>query len=363
MLEREPLRAPRRRRRSSRAFRHEGFWDCMDTYKDAVVLNDLWASGRGALADLGRGRGGGPREARRWSPAATASSPRTWPGRCSSAGDAVRVLDRPDPRRRRRRAAPLRPRPARDRAARSSWSRPTCATPSGSAPRSPAVRRRLPPRRADDRRRRPRCSPGWRPSRSTCAAPGTSSRPAASTRSPAVVFASSDKAYGASPELPYREDFPLRAAYPYDASKAAADVDRPQLRPRLRPAARGHPLRQHLRRRRPQLLAADPGGGRRGARRPAAGRSAPTAAPSATSSTSTTRSPPTWRSRAALGAGGPAAGEAFNAGGERPHSVREVRRADRRGSAAAASSPNTAAPATRTARSTASTSTRPSCAS
>jgi glucose-1-phosphate cytidylyltransferase len=27
------------------AFRHEGFWDCMDTYKDAVVLNDLWVSG------------------------------------------------------------------------------------------------------------------------------------------------------------------------------------------------------------------------------------------------------------------------------------------------------------------------------
>jgi CDP-glucose 4,6-dehydratase len=39
-----------------------------------------------------------------------------------------------------------------------------------------------------------------------------------------VVFASSDKAYGASAELPYREDFPLRAAYPYDASKAAADI-------------------------------------------------------------------------------------------------------------------------------------------
>jgi glucose-1-phosphate cytidylyltransferase len=29
-----------------RAFRHEGFWDCMDTYKDAVLLNDLWAEGR-----------------------------------------------------------------------------------------------------------------------------------------------------------------------------------------------------------------------------------------------------------------------------------------------------------------------------
>jgi CDP-glucose 4,6-dehydratase len=39
-----------------------------------------------------------------------------------------------------------------------------------------------------------------------------------------VLFASSDKAYGTSPELPYREDFPLRASYPYDASKAAADI-------------------------------------------------------------------------------------------------------------------------------------------
>jgi glucose-1-phosphate cytidylyltransferase len=28
-----------------RARRHEGFWDCMDTYKDAVALNDLWATG------------------------------------------------------------------------------------------------------------------------------------------------------------------------------------------------------------------------------------------------------------------------------------------------------------------------------
>jgi glucose-1-phosphate cytidylyltransferase len=27
------------------AYRHEGFWDCMDTYKDAVELNDLWVSG------------------------------------------------------------------------------------------------------------------------------------------------------------------------------------------------------------------------------------------------------------------------------------------------------------------------------
>jgi glucose-1-phosphate cytidylyltransferase len=27
------------------AYRHEGFWDCMDTYKDAVTLDDLWRSG------------------------------------------------------------------------------------------------------------------------------------------------------------------------------------------------------------------------------------------------------------------------------------------------------------------------------
>jgi glucose-1-phosphate cytidylyltransferase len=44
ILEREPLGRLAADGRL-RAFRHEGFWDCMDTYKDAVVLNDLWASG------------------------------------------------------------------------------------------------------------------------------------------------------------------------------------------------------------------------------------------------------------------------------------------------------------------------------
>jgi glucose-1-phosphate cytidylyltransferase len=28
------------------AFRHDGFWDCMDTYKDTLLLNDLWDQGR-----------------------------------------------------------------------------------------------------------------------------------------------------------------------------------------------------------------------------------------------------------------------------------------------------------------------------
>ena len=39
-----------------------------------------------------------------------------------------------------------------------------------------------------------------------------------------VVFASSDKAYGAHDDLPYREDFPLQPTAPYEASKAAADL-------------------------------------------------------------------------------------------------------------------------------------------
>jgi glucose-1-phosphate cytidylyltransferase len=29
-----------------RAFRHEGFWECMDTYKDWLALEELWATGR-----------------------------------------------------------------------------------------------------------------------------------------------------------------------------------------------------------------------------------------------------------------------------------------------------------------------------
>jgi CDP-glucose 4,6-dehydratase len=39
-----------------------------------------------------------------------------------------------------------------------------------------------------------------------------------------VVVASSDKAYGTHRELPYREEFALQAAYPYDVSKAATDM-------------------------------------------------------------------------------------------------------------------------------------------
>ena len=44
VLEREPLEHLAAAG-TLRAFRHRGYWDCMDTYKDAVLLNDLWASG------------------------------------------------------------------------------------------------------------------------------------------------------------------------------------------------------------------------------------------------------------------------------------------------------------------------------
>jgi len=137
-----------------------------------------------------------------------------------------------------------------------------------------------------------------------------------------VVFASSDKAYGASPELPYREGFPLRAAYPYDASKAAADIIA-----RSYASAYGVPLAV-------TRFANIYGGGDLNFSR---------LIPEAVVAVLDGR-PPQIRSdgsperdflhvddavaayleiAAALDGEG-ARGEAFNAGGERPHSVREV---------------------------------------
>ncbi len=137
-----------------------------------------------------------------------------------------------------------------------------------------------------------------------------------------VVFASSDKAYGASLELPYREDFPLRAAYPYDASKAAADII-------ARSYANAYDLPLAVTR-----FANIYGGGDLNFSR---------LVPEATIAVLDGR-PPVIRSdgsperdflhvddavaaylaiEAALDRG-EARGEAFNAGGERPHAVREV---------------------------------------
>lgn len=44
VLEREPFERLSAERQLM-AFRHEGFWKCMDTFKDNVELNDIWKSG------------------------------------------------------------------------------------------------------------------------------------------------------------------------------------------------------------------------------------------------------------------------------------------------------------------------------
>jgi len=140
---------------------------------------------------------------------------------------------------------------------------------------------------------------------------------------PALVVASSDKAYGPSEQLPYREDMQLRPASPYEASKAAADAIALSYRP-----AYGLPVAVtrfaniygggdlNFSRLVPEAMAAVLDGRR----------------PAIRSDGSPERDflhvddavAAYLAIEHAVGAGGPAAGEAFNAGGERPHAVAEV---------------------------------------
>lgn len=140
---------------------------------------------------------------------------------------------------------------------------------------------------------------------------------------PAVVVASSDKAYGPSADLPYVEDAELRPASPYEASKAAADV-------LARSYWGSHGLPVAVTR-----LANVFGGGDRNFSR---------IVPEAVTAAIDGRRP-VIRSdgsperdylyiadavaaylavESAVGAGGPGAGEAFNAGTGVSHSVREI---------------------------------------
>jgi CDP-glucose 4,6-dehydratase len=140
---------------------------------------------------------------------------------------------------------------------------------------------------------------------------------------PAVLVASSDKAYGPREELPYREQMQLRPASPYEASKAAADSIALSYRPayglpvavtRLANVYGGGDL--NFSRLVPEAVAAALDGRR----------------PEIRSDGSPERDflhvedavAAYLAIEHAVGAGGPAAGEAFNAGGERPHSVAEV---------------------------------------
>ena len=140
---------------------------------------------------------------------------------------------------------------------------------------------------------------------------------------PAVVVASSDKAYGPCEQLPYREEMQLRPASPYEASKAATDAIALSYRP-----AYGLPVAVtrfaniygggdlNFSRLIPEAVAAVLDGRR----------------PAIRSDGSPERDflyvddavAAYLAIEHAVGAGGPAAGEAFNAGGEQPHSVAEV---------------------------------------
>jgi CDP-glucose 4,6-dehydratase len=140
---------------------------------------------------------------------------------------------------------------------------------------------------------------------------------------PAVVVASSDKAYGPSEELPYREDMQLRPASPYEASKAAADAIALSYRP-----AYGLPVAVtrfaniygggdlNFSRLIPEAIAAVLDGRRPQIRSDGSPERDFLYVDDAVSAYLAVEH--------AVGAGGPGAGEAFNAGGETPHSVAEV---------------------------------------
>jgi CDP-glucose 4,6-dehydratase len=140
---------------------------------------------------------------------------------------------------------------------------------------------------------------------------------------PAVVVASSDKAYGPSEELPYREDMQLRPASPYEASKAAADAIALSYRPayglpvavtRVANVYGGGDL--NFSRLIPEAIVAVLDGRRPQIRSDGSPERDLLYVDDAVSAYLAIEH--------AVGAGGPAAGEAFNAGGERPHSVAEV---------------------------------------
>ena len=179
---------------------------------------------------------------------------------------------------------------------------------------------------------------------------------------PAVVVASSDKAYGPQEELPYREAQALRPASPYEASKAAADVialsywpgfGLPVAVTRFANVYGGGDL--NFSRLIPEAVCAVLEGRR----------------PVIRSDGSPERDflfvddavAAYLAIEHAVGAGGPAAGEALNAGGGEPHAGARGAGADRRGGRAPRSSPTSAASATPRGRSTVSTSTRRSCGS
>ena len=109
------------------------------------------------------------------------------------------------------------------------------------------------------------------PGRPTCAARGPCSRPAAGIEVERVVVAASDKAYGAARRAALPRGLRAAAALPLRRQQGGHRPDRPLLLAHLRAAGGHDALRQPLRRRGHEPLAAGARGRRRGAGRPAAG--------------------------------------------------------------------------------------------
>ena len=203
------------------AFRHPGFWDCMDTYKDAVTLNDLWGDRARHLGPCGSAD---PRDPVPASSLVTGGRGFVGAWLCRALlerGDRVVSLDRPATR-------SGGPRRSGSWGSRASWRASTGDLLDGDQLVPGAGREHdvdtVFHLGAETIVGTVRRLAGARRSRRTSAARGPCSRPAARQGVERVVVASSDKAYGAHDELPYREDFPLQPTAPYEASKAAADL-------------------------------------------------------------------------------------------------------------------------------------------
>ena len=209
VLEREPLERLAADGQL-RAFRHEGFWDCMDTYKDAVLLNDLWESGEPPWQVWAEREGAGHRRA-------------GFAGSCLAkalldCGADVTSLDRGGDR----------ARAALDLLGIAGAVNDVA----GDLRDGDLVRTLLRGRAIDtvfhlaaqaivgDAQRLPRADLRGQHPGDLGAARGLPRRPV----SKRVVVASSDKAYGAHDELPYTEDSALQPIFPYDVSKAATDL-------------------------------------------------------------------------------------------------------------------------------------------
>ena len=126
---------------------------------------------------------------------------------------------------------------------------------------------RLPSRRPDDRRRRPRVAAGDLRGQRAGRLERLRGLPRARGRAGRLRLLRQGLRLEPRAALP--RGLPAARRLSLRRQQGGGRHDRAQLRERLRPAAGGDPLRQRLRRWRPQLLPPDPRDGGRGARRPA----------------------------------------------------------------------------------------------